>query len=211
MASLEAAVAARVDLVEFDVGPDLQLAHSAGERPDEGLSLDDALAFLAGVGVGVHVDAKAPGYEAALVAALRRHRLEERAVVSTAYGVTTRRLAELAPSLPRAIGYPNDRYGVSRFQWPSQLTRAGAFALRQAMPVRVPLLIRRSHANALSLHHTLCSSAAIAASHRAGAPVLAWTVNDPEDVRRLAALGADAIVSDDPEMARDALGTLVRP
>jgi glycerophosphoryl diester phosphodiesterase len=79
------------------------------------------------------------------------------------------------------------------------------------MPVRVPLLIRRSHANALSLHHTLCSSAAIAASHRAGAPVLAWTVNDPDDVRRLAALGADAIVSDDPEMARDALGTLIRP
>jgi glycerophosphoryl diester phosphodiesterase len=211
LASLEAAVAARADLVEFDVGPDLRLAHSARERPSDRLSLDDALAFLAAADVGAHVDAKVPGYEDAIVQAVRRHGFEERAVVSTAYAVTTRRLAQLAPSLPRAIGYPNDRYGVSRLRWPSALSRAGAAALRQAMPLRLPLLIRRSRANVLSLHHTLCSRAAIAASHRFGAPVLAWTVNDPDGVRRLAELGVDAIVSDDPEMARRALGTLSRP
>ena len=33
-----------------------------------------------------------------------------------------------------------------------------------------------------------------------GAPVLAWTVNDPAGVRRMAAAGVDGIVSDDPEM-----------
>ena len=43
--------------------------------------------------------------------------------------------------------------------------------------------------------------AAVAAAHRLGAPVLAWTVNDPETVRRLAGIGVDAIVSDDPGMA----------
>jgi len=79
------------------------------------------------------------------------------------------------------------------------------------MPLRLPLLIRRSRANVLSLHHTLCSRAAVAASHRAGAPVLAWTVNDPAGVRRLSEAGVDAIVSDDPEMAREVLGTLSRP
>jgi glycerophosphoryl diester phosphodiesterase len=31
--------------------------------------------------------------------------------------------------------------------------------------------------------------------------VLAWTINDPETVRRLAGVGVDGIVSDDPEMA----------
>jgi glycerophosphoryl diester phosphodiesterase len=31
--------------------------------------------------------------------------------------------------------------------------------------------------------------------------VLAWTVNDPATVRRLAAIGVDGIVSDDPGMA----------
>jgi glycerophosphoryl diester phosphodiesterase len=69
------------------------------------------------------------------------------------------------------------------------------------MPLRVPLLLRVARANVLSLHHALCSRAAVAASHRLGAPVLAWTVNDPETVRRLARIGVDAIVSDDPGMA----------
>jgi glycerophosphoryl diester phosphodiesterase len=31
--------------------------------------------------------------------------------------------------------------------------------------------------------------------------VLAWTANEPEIVRRLARIGVDGIVSDDPEMA----------
>ena len=211
LASLEAAVAAGADLVEFDVGPDLSLAHSPHERPADQLSLDDALAFLSAAGVAVHIDAKAPGYEPAIVDAIRRHGFEERAVVSTAFAASTRRLAQLSPGLPRAIGYPHDRYRISRVRWPPALARAGAAALRQAMPVRVPLLIRRSRANALSLHHTLCSRAAVDASHRAGAPVLAWTVNDPERVARLAEIGVDAIVSDDPQMAREALGTLSRP
>jgi glycerophosphoryl diester phosphodiesterase len=51
----------------------------------------------------------------------------------------------------------------------------------------------------------------VATSHRLGAPVLAWTVNDPPAVRRLAVLGVDAIVSDDPGMAREVLATLNRP
>lgn len=211
LASLEAAVAARADLVEFDVGPDLRLAHSERERPADELTLDEALAFLGGAGVGVHLDAKATGYEDALVDAVRRHGLEGRTVVSTAFAASTRRLAELAPSLPRAIGYPRDRHGLSQLRWPKPVARAGAFALRQAMPFRLPPLVRAARANVLSLHHTLCSRAAIAASHRSGAPVLAWTVNDPDGVRRLAGIGVDAIVSDDPEMVRETLGTLIRP
>jgi glycerophosphoryl diester phosphodiesterase len=211
LSSLLAAVVAGADLVEFDVGPDLHLSHSAHERPADQLSLDDALAFLATTPLGVHVDAKATGYEDALVDAIRRHGFEGRALVSTAYLATTRRLEQLAPSLPRAIGYPNDRYGVSRVRWPEGLTRLGAGALRQAMPLRLPLLLARSRATVLSLHHTLCSRAAVAVSHRHGAPVLAWTVNDPAGVRRLSELGVDAIVSDDPEMAREALARLHHP
>ncbi|HEX6761662.1 MAG TPA: glycerophosphodiester phosphodiesterase [Gaiellaceae bacterium] len=211
LASLQAAVAARADLVEFDVGPDLVLAHSRHERPADLVPLDDALAYLASAGVGVHLDAKETGYEEELVAALRRHGLATRAVVSTAFGASTRRLAALAPDVPRAIGYPHDRYRVSRFRWPGGLTRAAAGSLRLAMPRRLPLLLRQSRANVLSLHHTLCSPAAVAVSHRVGAPVLVWTVNDPASVARLAGFGVDAIVSDDPEMARETLGTLHHP
>ena len=200
LAALEAAVAARVDLVEFDISPGLRLGHSLDELPAEALSLDGALDFLAGHGVGVHLDVKLPGYEEEVLAAIVRHGFGDRAVVSTAFAATGRRFAALAPELPRAIGYPRDRLGVSNIRWPRSVQRAGATALRQVMPARVPVLLSWARANTLSLHHTLCSRAAVATAHRLGAPVLAWTVNDPAAVRRVAAAGVDGIVSDDPEM-----------
>ena len=200
LAALEAAVAARVDLVEFDISPGLRLGHSPDELPSDALSLDDALEFLKVHGVGVHLDVKLPGYEEQVLEAIQRHGVAERAVLSTAFAATARRFARLAPELPRAIGYPRDRLGVSSLRWPKPLQRAGATALRQAMPLRVPLLLRWTRANTLALHHTLCSRAAVATAHRLGAPVLAWTVNEESGVRRVAAAGVDGIVSDDPEM-----------
>ncbi len=208
LAALQAAVVAGAQLVEFDIGPDLRLAHSDREVPVGAITLDAALEFLREHSLGVHLDLKQPGYEAEVVETLRRHGMQERALVSTTYSVTTRRLALLAPSLPRAIGYPRDRYGVARFRWPAPLTRLGAAALRQAMPLRVPLLLRTARADTISLHHTLCSPAAVRAAHRAGAPVLAWTANDAPTVRRLSSAGVDGIVSDDPGMALQTLATL---
>jgi glycerophosphoryl diester phosphodiesterase len=211
LASLSAAVAAGVALVEFDVGAGLVLGHSAREIPDDAISLDDALAFLAAHGVGAHVDLKAAGLESEIVAAIRRHELSGPVVVSTVWPRSLRRIAELAPELGRAITYPRDRHGISGFAWPGALTRAGAAALRAVMPLRVPPLLRLARANVLSLHHALASRATIRAAHALGAPVLAWTVNEPADVKRLVAAGADAIVSDDPEMVRRVLATLNTP
>ena len=198
LASLEAAVAAGVDVVEFDISPGLRLGHSLHELPEEELQLDDALELLKAHGVGVHLDVKEPGYEDGVLAAVVRHGLEERAYFSTAFAASARRLA--GKGIPVAIGYPRDRLGVSSIRWPGPLTRTGAAALRLAMPARIPVLLRWARADTLSLHHTLCSRAAVRTAHRLGAPVLAWTVNDPEGVRRVAAAGVDGIVSDDPEM-----------
>lgn len=207
MASFRAAIAAGVDLVEFDVAPDLRVTHD----PDPAATaptLDEVLELLAGAGIGAHVDLKQPGYEQEAVEAIARLGLAERALISTAFAVSARRVRGLAPALPVAIGYPRDRYGISRFTWPAPLTRVGAAALRGAMPARVPLLLRASQATVLALHQTLCSPAAVAASHRRGAPVLGWTANDAATVERLLAAGVDGIVSDDPQVVVSALATL---
>ncbi len=208
LASLRAAVDAGVDLVEFDVSPGLVLAHSPAEQSGDAVPLDEALALLGAGPAGIHLDVKLPGYERGVVDAVRRHGLEQRVLVSTAYAAVGRRVAVLAPELQVAIGYPRDRYGVSRLRWPEAVTRAGAGALRTAMPARIPLLLRLSRAGVLALHHTLCSRAAVATAHRLGAPVVGWTANAPADVRRLAAAGVDAVVSDDPQVALETLGTL---
>jgi glycerophosphoryl diester phosphodiesterase len=200
-----AAVAAGVDLVELDVAPGLVVAH---DRDAPGMSLREALDLLAASGVGVHVDVKEAGYEREVVEVVNACGLEERVLFSTAHASVARRLRVLAPSIPVAIGYPQDRYGISRFRWPRAVTGPGRAALRSAMPLRIPLLLRAANANVLALHHTLCSRAAVAAAHRAGAPVLAWTVDEPERMRALVRAGVDGIVSDDPAVA---VATLRRP
>jgi len=45
----------------------------------------------------------------------------------------------------------------------------------------------------------------MAALRDAGLGLVAWTVNAPEEMRRLAALGVDAILSDDPRLLRETL------
>jgi glycerophosphoryl diester phosphodiesterase len=40
------------------------------------------------------------------------------------------------------------------------------------------------------------------AAHRAGIPVKVWTINGPEDMRRLLAVGVDALITDRPDLAR---------
>jgi glycerophosphoryl diester phosphodiesterase len=205
LAAIEAAIAVGADLVEFDVSEGLIVAHDARLA---GPPLREVLALLAPSRLGLHVDLKAPGYEQAVLEELDACGLRSRAVVSAAHASIARRVRALAPELPIAIGYPRDRYGVSRLRWPEPLPRSGAAALRRVVPLRIPPLLAFARANVLALHHTLCSRAAIAAAHRRGAPVLAWTVNEPARMLQLAALGVDGIVTDDPKTA---LATLIAP
>ena len=198
---LVAAVDAGADVVEFDISPGLVVAHSPEERHPDAITFDQALELLAPHDIGLHVDVKFPGYESEVVAAVRRHGVAERTYFSCAWPAAVRRLAEVAPDIDRAIGYPNDRHGLSRFAVPAPLTAAGAAVARTLMPARIPVLLRQSRATSLSIHRAFCSAAAVAAAHRRGARVIVWTVNDPEEMNLFARIGVDAIVTDDPKTA----------
>ncbi|MFY9588262.1 MAG: glycerophosphodiester phosphodiesterase [Actinomycetota bacterium] len=52
---------------------------------------------------------------------------------------------------------------------------------------------------------TLADAAFVTRAHEAGKRVVAWTVNDPDRLRELAAAGVDAAITDDP---RTAIATL---
>jgi glycerophosphoryl diester phosphodiesterase len=200
--ALLAAIDAGADLVEFDVARGLVVAHANGAT---GPSLGEVLDLLAPHEIGLHVDLKWHGDEQAVLEAIDARGLRDRVLISTAHARIARRVRDLAPDLRIAIGYPRDSYGVSRLSWPSWVVGPGAAALRAVAPARLPLLLRVARANVLALHHTLCTPRAIAA---AKVPVLVWTVNDPAEMRRFAAMGVAGIVSDDPKTA---LATLNRP
>ena len=208
LASFEAAVTAGADFVEFDVGRNLRIGHSEHERPAEESVLGEALALLRDLGAGMHVDLKCLGIEQAVVDEARRCGVENRMVISTTWGRSLRRLASIAPGIPRALGYPRDRLGASTLTWPRFVTSPAAAAARAAMPARIPLLLSAAQANVLSLHGAFASERVVKGIHARGAAILVWTVNDPAAVERFTALGVDGIVTDDPGMALQTLATL---
>lgn len=61
-------------------------------------------------------------------------------------------------------------------------------------------------ARLLHVEHTCLTSGVVAEIHRAGLAIVAWTVNAPDEMRRLAALGVDIILSDDPALLRATVG-----
>lgn len=48
-------------------------------------------------------------------------------------------------------------------------------------------------------------------AHRLGRPVQVWTINDPQDMRNLIAMGVDGITTDRPDVLNDVLRTLRTP
>jgi glycerophosphoryl diester phosphodiesterase len=224
--SFEVALASGVDAIEFDVldlaeGP-LVLAHSndlaevshgaavgrVRERSLDELrevapdlpTLDEALEFLAGRDVAVHVDLKLTTRLDEVGDALARHGLTERAVVSSFHLASLASLAAHAPRIPIGFTYPEDRYGVSRRRAFQPAIRLGTLALRRALVARIPAMIVRAGATALMLHHAVVSAPAVERAHRAGAAVWAWTVDEPAELARLDAAGVDAVISNDPEI-----------
>jgi len=204
IASFEAAIRTGVDGIEFDVvaGPrGLEVAHKRGAL---GAPLvEEAFDFLAHQDVIVQVDLKGTGREAELVEALSRHRLTDRALVSSFRLRSLQALAVLAPELSRAFTYPEDRLGLSRRRPFAFAIRGGLAAARALLPGRMATMIARAGASAATLNHQLVTRQAVEACHARGAAVWAWTVNDRATAAALEALGVDAIITDDPRIFRD--------
>ena len=204
IAAFEAALDHGVDAIEFDVlaladGP-LVLGHSLAELPDDRATLDEALDFLRGRDVALHVDLKLTTRLDEVAAAIARHGVAERTVVSSFHLPSLRAVAAHAPQLPIGFTYPEDRYGVSKRRGMKPVIRLGTLALRRAVLARIPQMISRAGASALMLQHAVVSPAAVARAHGAGAAVWAWTVDDPDELARLDAAGVDAVITNDPRI-----------
>lgn len=213
LGSFRAAVEVGVDLVEFDLvaAPSgaLVVAHSRADIHDETPSLEDALRFFVGEapGVGAHVDLKVSGRERDVVAAIRRHGLQGRSFVSGFYFGSARAVRAHDPTIRTGITFPRGVFGITEDGRRAPIGRAGLRTLRRFAPAVIPLLLDGTRARAIALHHTLVTAGSVRAAHARGAPVVAWTVDDPEVLARVDAAGADAVVTNDPRIFTSTLHT----
>ncbi len=207
LASFQAALEAGVDMIEFDVlrldDGRLVLAHdfddAARRRP---LTLEDGLDHFAGeayAGVELDVDMKLPGYEREVVEGLANRSLSDRALISSTYLDSLDRVAEVAGAARRGWSVPRVRRDYTR-----TVLAPGALVLARAMRARLPrkaaATIAAGRCETVMAHWLLVSERLVAAVRDAGGQLYAWTVDDPERIAWLDALGLDGVITNDPRL-----------
>jgi glycerophosphoryl diester phosphodiesterase len=209
--SFDAALAAGVDMVEFDVLPEhsdgsgrLVLAHdyTAAAR-GTALTLEEGLAHFcqdAWAGVELNVDMKTTGYERRVVDALRRHGLAGRALISTMEEESLAVVREAAPEIRLGWSVPKVRRNPLSSRW----TRVPALVLariaQRVLVRRAAAAIRAGRIDAIMCHWALVSPRLVRAIGAAGGELYVWTVADPARLAALERLGVTGIITNDPRL-----------
>jgi glycerophosphoryl diester phosphodiesterase len=201
-ASFDAALAAGVDMIEFDVLPHggrLVLAHDDDDVADA-ITLEDGLTHLAPTGVDLDVDLKMPGYEAQVVEALREHGLVSRALISTLYMRSLVAIREIEPALRLGWSVPRVRRDYTR----SPLWAVPAYAIAARMRRRLPAAAARhisaGRCDAVMAHWRLVTPRLVSTVAAAGGELYVWTVDDAAMIRRLEAMGVTGVITNDPRL-----------
>ena len=126
----------------------------------------------------------------------------DRTLVSSFHLRSLRTLAHLEPSLPRSFTYPEDKLGLARHRALTFAIRGGLHVMRHTLPRRIGGMLTRAQVSALTLIYTVVTEEIVEACHERGVAVWAWTVNNAEIAAGLGAMGADAIITDDPRIFR---------
>ncbi|MGI8557830.1 MAG: glycerophosphodiester phosphodiesterase [Solirubrobacteraceae bacterium] len=208
-ASFDAALAAGVQMIEFDVlservdgSGDLLVAHDY-DHVSNAPALAAALRHLASdpfADLSFDVDLKLPGYEERTVQALREVGLLERCLITSMYPESLRRVREVEPGVRLGWSVPRLRRDYTT----DLLTRVPVLALaigyRRALPERAARMIERGRCEALMSHWRLITPRLVRAVQGAGGQLYAWTVDDAERIVELERLGVDGVITNDPRL-----------
>jgi glycerophosphoryl diester phosphodiesterase len=211
-ASFDAALAAGVDMIEFDVLPEVREDHAAGPLRlshdythdlSAAPTLEEGLDHLAAApfsGVELDVDLKGPGYEARVLDALRERGLVERTLVSSQFMRSLVVLRELEPALRLGWSVPRVKRDYTR----SPLYAVPAYTLllrvRRRLPAVAASHIAAGRCDALMCHFKLVTPPLLEAVTGAGGELYVWTVDDAERIRALEALGVTGVITNDPRL-----------
>ena len=193
LASFDAALEVGVDMVEFDVREwrgELVLAHTVlHARRGGSVRLQDALTHLAGrrfADVGLNVDVKHVGCEAALLDGLYRTRLLDRALLSSQVPVVLDRLRAREPRarLGISVGGRMARFSRRWGDWRAHVLSGLATRRWEALMAQHRLV------DATLLQHVVDRDGRL----------YAWTVNERAAIQSLRGLGVHGITTADPRL-----------
>ena len=211
LASFDAALAAGVDMVEFDVLPEhedgtgrLVLAHDFGAAAArQALTLEEGLAHFAQdawADVELNVDLKLAGYERQVVDALHHQGLAGRALISTMEEESLRAVRAIAPEIRLGWSVPK----VRRNYLANPFTRLPALAAarygRAVLPRHAARAIRAGRIDAVMAHWALVTPRLARAVTQAGGELYVWTVDDAKRIAELERIGVTGVITNDPRL-----------
>ncbi|MEA2595583.1 MAG: glycerophosphoryl diester phosphodiesterase [Thermomicrobiales bacterium] len=220
--SIEQALKIGVDRIEIDVqrsaDGDLVLVHdkastihgrkipadeittSQFRRMLPGLLTLDELVEINSANVPLLLDVKLPGYEAEIIAAIRQHRLADTVAASSTHGVVLRRLKRAFPEMRLGLSTGHMATGIAARPARAVMTNL----LRLVTPPPLVSAMRVFGASETMIQHRVCTDRLVRAVHDSGRRVNVWTVDRPEQMRRFIAMGVDGIISNRPDLVREA-------
>lgn len=143
--------------------------------------LDDVLAETAGKTI-LHIEVKEPGIEQQVVDIVKEAGALEWTLLTSFHPEVIKRVGSIEPMIPRSLI-------VGWLNIPEEL--------RRGEPVR---WATGCGANALALYKGRATDALIAHAHQRLLSVAVWTVNDTAEAQEIMKMGADAIVTDYPDI-----------
>jgi glycerophosphoryl diester phosphodiesterase len=199
LASFDAALAAGVDMVEFDVlrvaGGRLVLAHDvqASEAPgvitlEEGL---DHLVTDAYAGIELDVDLKRAGYEREVL---------DGSLISTMEEESLPVVRELEPGVRLGWSVPKMSRNPLTHPVTKPLALLGAIEYRRRLAKRVVARLRAGEIDAVMAHYAVVDRRLVRVVTEAGGEIYVWTVDDPARIAKLERLGVTGIISNDPRL-----------
>jgi glycerophosphoryl diester phosphodiesterase len=140
----------------------------------------------------------------ALIAAIRAGGMDKRAMVQSFDWRTLKVVQAQAPEIPTV-------YLSAQQRWLDNI-RAGDAAgspwtagLRFADYGSVPKMVHAAGGTVWSPYYRDLDAAALEQAHALGLKVVVWTVDKPAEIDAMLALGVDGLISDRPDLVRDAM------
>lgn len=133
----------------------------------------------------LNIDLKQAGIEEVVAAEIQRLDVEDRVLIGSFRDWRIRKFRR----------FTHGRVAVSA--GPREIAQAVA-SCRIGLPVR-------GIADALQIPRRIASARLVDSAHKAGKQVHAWTVNDPDQMKTLLAMGVDGIITDRPDLLNEVI------